>query len=80
MHPRGQSETKFFSLLGPPPIYQKSMPSKKVGMDYLFWAIFKMASKYGNHVLCHNLSSKAVRFTKLVSIHMFLGAGTQLCQ
>ena len=30
-------------------------------------------SKSGNHVLCHNLSSKAVRATKLVSMHMFLG-------
>ena len=24
-----------------------------------------------NHVLCHNLSSKAVKVTNLVSIHMF---------
>ena len=30
--------------------------------------------KFGNHVLCHNISSKAVRVTILMSIHMFLGA------
>ena len=31
-------------------------------------------SKSGNHVLCHNLSSTAVRITELVSTHMFWGA------
>ena len=30
--------------------------------------------KFGNHVLCHNLSSKEVRVTILMSIHMFLWA------
>ena len=33
-----------------------------------------MTAKFGNHVLCHNVSFKVVRVTKLVSIHMFLGA------
>ena len=30
-------------------------------------------SKSGNNVFCHNLSSNALRVTKLVSMHMFLG-------
>ena len=46
----------------------------KVGIDYLFGLFSKWPpSKSGNHVLSHNLSSKAVRVTKLVSMHMFLG-------
>ena len=32
-----------------------------------------MPSESVNHVLCHNLSSKAVRVTKLVSMHIFWG-------
>ena len=42
--PPGQSETKFFLLLGPPPISKVDAIKKKAGMDYLFWAIFKMAA------------------------------------
>ena len=50
------------------------MLSNKNRMDYLFYAISKWPPlKFGNHVVCHNLSSKAVRVTQLVSIHMFLG-------
>ena len=44
-------------------------------MDHLFEVISKWPPlKLGNHVLCHNLSSKAVRVTILMSIDMFLGA------
>ena len=67
--PPGQSKTKFFCSFDLPR-YQKSMPLKKVGMDYLFWAMFKMAAI--EIWLCHNLCSKAVRVTILVFIHIFL--------
>ena len=91
--PPGQSETKFFLLLGfpPPPRYQKSMPSVKSWVGLPVLGHFQNGrhrnpettcsgpfskwppSKSGNHVLCHNLSSAAVRVTQLVSMHMFLG-------
>ena len=73
--PPGQSETKFFLLLGPPPISKVDAIKKKLGWTTCFGLFSKWPpSKSGNHVLCHNFSSKAVRVTKLVSIHMFLGA------
>ena len=62
------------------PHYQKSMPSNKSCMDYLFKPLKWPPLKFGNHVLCHNLSSKAVRVTKLESIHMFLGARNSIMQ
>ena len=59
----------FFAPLTSPDI--KSRCHKKVGMDYLFWTIFKIAAiEIGNHVLCLNLSSEAVRVTELMSIHL----------
>ena len=70
----------FVLLIRHPPI-SKAMPSNKSRMDYLFQAISKWPPlKFGNHVLCHNLSSKANRVTKLVSIHIFWGRGIQLSQ
>ena len=61
------------------PQYQKSMLSNISRMDYLFWAISKWPPlKFGNHVLCLNLSSKAVRVTNLVPIHMFWGMRTSI--
>ena len=72
--PPGQSETKFFLLLGPPPISKVDAIKKKLGWTTCFGPFSKWPpSKSGNHVLCHNLSSKAVRVTKLMSMHMFLG-------
>ena len=72
--PPGQSETKFLLFLGPPPISKVDAIKKKLGWTTCFGPFSKWPpSKSGNHVLCHNLSSKAVRVTKLVSIHMFLG-------
>ena len=61
-------------LLFVPPLISKVYAIKKVGLP-----VFGPFSKWPplksvNHVLCHNLSSKAVRVTKLVSIHMFVGA------
>ena len=76
MHPPppGQSETKFLLFLGPPPISKVDAIKKKLGWTTCFGPFSKWPpSKSGNHVLCHNLSSKAVRVTKLVSMHMFLG-------
>ena len=72
--PSGRSETKFLLFLGPPR-YQNSMPSKKSWDGLPVSGHFQNGppSKSGNHVLCHNLSSKEVRVTKLVSMHMFLG-------
>ena len=47
---------------------------KKLGWTTCFGPFSKWPpSKSGNHLLCHNLSSKAVRVTKLVSMYMFLG-------
>ena len=47
---------------------------KKLGWTTCFGPFSKWPpSKSGNHVLCHNLSSKAVRVTKLVPMYMFLG-------
>ena len=70
----GQSETKFFLFLVPPPISKVDAIKTKLGWSTCFGPFSKWpTSKYGNHVLCHNLSSKAVRVTKLVSMHMFLG-------
>ena len=72
--PPGQSETKFLLFLGPPPISKVDAIKKKLGWTTCFGPFSKWPlSKSGNHVLCHNLSSKAVRVTKLVSMHMFLG-------
>ena len=72
--PPGQSETKFFLLLGPPPISKVDAIKKKLGWTTCFGPFSKWPpSKSGNHVLCHNLSSAAVRVTKLVSMYMFLG-------
>ena len=72
--PPGQSETKFLLFLGPPPISKVNAIKKKLGWTTCFRPFSKWPpSKSGNHVLCHNLSSKAVRVTKLVSMHMFLG-------
>ena len=65
--PPGQSETKYFLFIGPPPI------SKVDAIKKSWDGLPVLPSKSGNHVLCHNLSSKAVRVTKLVSMHMFLG-------
>ena len=49
------------------------MPSKKLRWTTCFGPFSKWPPlKYGNHVLIHNLCSKAVDVTKLVSIHMFL--------
>ena len=72
--PPGQSETKFLLFLGPPPISKVDAIKKKLGWTTCFEPFSKWPpSKSGNHVLCHNLSSRAVRVTKLVSMHMFLG-------
>ena len=72
--PPGQSETKFFLFLGPPPISKIDAIKKKLGWTTCFRPFSKWPpSKSGNHFLCHNFSSKAVRVTKCVSIHMFLG-------
>ena len=72
--PPGQSENKFLLFLGPPPISKVDAIKKKLGWTTCFGPFSKWPpSKSGNHVLCHNLSSKAVRVTKLVSMHMFLG-------
>ena len=62
------------------PGYQKSMPSKKkLGWTTCFGPFSKWPpSKSGNHLLCHNLSSKAARVTKLVSMYMFLGVRNQI--
>ena len=47
---------------------------KKLGWTTCFGPFSKWPpSKSGNHLLCHNLSSKAVRVTKLVSMYMLLG-------
>ena len=71
--PPGQSETKFLLFLGPPPISKVDAINKKLGWTTCFGPFSKWPpSKSGNHVLCHNLSSKAVRVTKLVSMHIFL--------
>ena len=68
-----KSETKFLLLSRSPPISKVDV-IKKSQMDYLFWTISKWPPlKFGNHVLGHNLSSKAVRVTELVSMHIFLG-------
>ena len=73
LHP-WKSETRFLLLTRPPPI-SKVDAINESRMAYLFWAISKWPPlKFENHVLCHNLSSKVVRVTKLVSIYMFLGA------
>ena len=73
--PKGQSETKFFLFLGPPPIAKVDAIKKKLGWTTCFGLFSKWPpSKSGNHILCHNLSAKAVRVTKLVFIYMFLGA------
>ena len=61
--PQDSLRPSFFAPWTSPDIKSRCH-QKRVGIDYLFFAIF----------LCHNLSSKAVRVTKLVSIHMFLGA------
>ena len=54
----------------PPPL---DAIKKKLGWTTCFGPFSKWPpSKFRNHVLCHNLSSKAVRVTKLVSMHMFL--------
>ena len=72
--PPGQSETKFFLFLGPPPISKVDAIKKKLGWTTCFGPFSKWPpSESENHVSCHNLSSKAVRVTKLVSMHMFLG-------
>ena len=72
--PPGQSETKFFLLLGPSPISKVDAIKKKLGWTTCFGPFSKWPpSKSGNHVLCHNLSSKAVGVTKLMSMHMFFG-------
>ena len=72
--PLGQSETKFLLFLGPLPISKVDAIKKKLGWTTCFGPFSKWPpSKSGNHVLCHNLSSKAVRVTKLVSMHIFLG-------
>ena len=42
--PPGQSETKFFFAPWTSPDIKSRCHQKKVGMDYLFWAIFKMAA------------------------------------
>ena len=76
--PPGQSETKFLLFLGTPPIAKVDAIKKKLGWTTCFGPFSKWPpSKSGNHVLCHNLSSKAVRVTKLVSMHMFWGCGIQ---
>ena len=73
--PPGQSETKFLLFLGPSPISKVDAIKKKLWWTTCFGPFSKWPpSKSGNHVLCHNLSSKAVRVTKLMSMHMFLGA------
>ena len=60
--PPGQSETKFFLLIGPPPIAKVDAIKKKLGWTTCFGPFSKWPpSKSGNHVLCHNLSSEAVR-------------------
>ena len=72
--PPGQSETKFVLFLGSPPISKADAIKKKLGWTTCFGPFSKWPpSKSGNHVLCHNVSSKAVRVTKLVSMHMFFG-------
>ena len=58
------------------PILPQSLDGfkKKLGWTTCFGPFSKWPpSKSGNHVLCHNLSSKAVGVTKLMSMHMFLG-------
>ena len=72
--PLGQSETKFLLFLGPPPISKVDAIKKELGWTTCFGPFSKWPpSKSGNHLLCHNLSSKAVWVTKLMSMHMFLG-------
>ena len=72
--PPGQSETKFLLFIGPPRISKVDAIKKKLGWTTCFGPFSKWPpSKSGNHLLCHNLSSKAVRVTKLVSMYMFLG-------
>ena len=72
--PPGQSETKFLLFIGPPQISKVDAIKKKLGWTTCFGPFSKWPpSKSGNHLLCHNLSSKAVRVTKLVFMYMFLG-------
>ena len=73
--PQDSLRPSFFLLLGLPPISKVDAIKKKLGWTTCFGLFSKWPpSKSRNHILCHNLSSKAVRVTKLVSIHMFLGA------
>ena len=70
-----------FLLLGPPPISKVDAINKKLEWTTCFGPFSKWPPwKCGNHVLCHNLSSNAVRVTKLVSIHMFFGARNSIMQ
>ena len=72
--PQDSLRPSFFLLLGPPPISKVDAIKKKLGWTTCFGPFSKWPpSKSGNHVLCHNLSSAAVRVTKLVSMYMFLG-------
>ena len=76
MHPPppGQSETKFLLFIGPPRISKVDAIKKKLEWTTCFGPFSKWPpSKSGNHLLCHNLSFKAVSVTKLVSMYMFLG-------
>ena len=73
VHPPRTVWDQVFLLLGPPPISKVDAIKKKLGWTTCFGPFSQWPpSKYGNHVLCHNMSSEAVRVTKLV--HMFLGA------
>ena len=77
----GQSETKFFFFLGPPPILKVDAIKKKLGWTTCLGPFSKWPpSKSGNCVLWDNFSSKAVRGTKLVSMHMFLGVRNSIMQ
>ena len=68
-----------FLLLGPLPISRVDAIKKKLGCTTCFGLFSKWPpSKSRNHVLCHNLSYKAVRVIQLVSIHMYLGARSSI--
>ena len=71
--PPGQSEIKFFLLLGPPPISKIDAIKKILGWTTCFALFSKCRHQNLEITFCAITSSKAVRVAKLVSIHMFLG-------
>ena len=73
VHPPPQDSLRP-SFFVPPPISKVDAIKKKLGWTTCFGPFSKWTpSKSGNHVLCLNLSSAAVRVTKLVSMYMFFG-------